>query len=364
MRATRSCAEDIEWVSPPSETVLRLLHKNEIGVKLFREKTGLSVEEFIDFLHDKHELNPSLIHCLSQVLGGSELFWTNRYSEFKDYVSESDDKFLMSNDRFLTDLSNIRSINIRSLSDDFRVSNLEYLIADYYDMPQIMYSRNQKFEPSPAGLANWIRKCELIAEKKIASQSIPVFDTEALIETLPEILSLSKVNNVLRILPKIQSILASVGIILVLSPNEKGNGVSGFAKKIFKRYRLIVVTDRYKNNAAFWFTLLHELAHCTLHEISQTIIHYSDQEFILADPSASNSYEEEEANEFVESMLFPAEMQSELHQASKSYKSLIKLAVNYEISASLVVGQVHRMKLAPYNYFRKVYQAVRFESIF
>ncbi len=364
MRATASFDEEVQWVSPPSETVLRLLHKKEIALGLFRERLELTVEDFIDLLHDKLEINERITYCLSEILGGSESFWYNRYMEFQQFVKESNNRILLSNNGFLNSLSQIRSINIQLLSDDFKVSTLEHLIADYYESPQIMYSRNQKFEPSPANIANWIRECELVAETTITSQPTPVFDSNILREILPEVISLSKVNNVIRVIPKIKNLLRGVGVILVLSPNETGFSISGFTKRILKRYRLVVVTDKYKNNAAFWFTLLHELAHCVLHSVRQTLIHYSDDEFILANSSSVKVYEEEEANQFVESLLFPVELKSQLQRASKSYNSLIKLAVNFEIPASLIVAQIHRSKLAPYNYFRKVYQPVKFDSIF
>lgn len=364
MTTSRCFNDEVEWVSPPSETILRLLHNKKINVNLFREQLDLSVDDFIDFLHDKLEVNPRIISYLSQVLGSSELFWMNRYQEFKTFVLASNTKTQQVNNSFLNSLSEIRSTDIQSLSDNFKVSTLEHLVMDYFERPQILYSRNQKTEPSPASLANWIRECELIAETTIASQSISLFDVEALERVIPEIISLSKINNVLKVLPKIKELLCNTGVILVLSPSETGYGVSGFTKRLFKSYRLVVVTDRYKNNAAFWFTLIHELAHCILHSINQTLIHYSDDEFILANSSSINVYEEEEANEYVESLLFPADFISQLSSASKSYKSLIRLAVKFGIPASLVAAQMHRTKLAPYSYFRKVYQPVKFNAIF
>lgn len=364
MRATANFDEEVQWVSPPSETVLRLLHNKEINLGLFREKLKLTVEDFIDLLHDKLEIDAHIVYCLSEVLGGSESFWHNRYVEFYQFVKASNSRILSSNNAFLSSLSHIRDTDVQLLSDDFKVSTLEHLIADYYEMPLIMYSRNQKFEPSPAKIANWIRKCELIAETTIASESIPVFNANLLGDLLPEVISLSKVNDVNRVVLKIKALLKDVGVILVLSPSEAGFGVSGFTKRILKKYRLVVVTDRYKNNAAFWFTLLHELAHCVLHSVRQTLIHYSDDEFILANSSTVKVYEEEEANQYVESLLFPTELKSQLLRASKSYRSLIKLAVNFEIPASLIAAQIHRSKLAPYSYFRKVYQPVEFDSIF
>ncbi|MCB9231506.1 MAG: ImmA/IrrE family metallo-endopeptidase [Bacteroidia bacterium] len=363
MIANRSFNEEVQWVSPPSETILRLLHNKRVSFYSFREQLQLSQADFFDLIHDKLEINSNIAKRLSKTLGSSETFWINRYQEFTEYVTFSNNEIQKENRPFLNSLSKIRHTEINSLADNFKVSTLEHLIMDYFEMPQVLYSRSQTVEPSPASLANWMRECELTAESVLLNKRIPFFGLENLERTIPEIVSHSKVNNVLKVIPKIKEALNSVGVILVLSPSDKGLGVSGFTKRLFKKYRLVVVTDRFKNNAAFWFTLLHELAHCLLHQLDQTLIHYSDDEFILANSSSNKLHEEEEANEYVESLLFPPELRSQLGFASRSYKSLIKLAVKYEIPASLVAAQIHRTQLAPYSYFRKVYQPVEFQSI-
>jgi len=356
--------QENRWVSPPSETILRLIYQKEINLHLFRVKIDLTVDQFFDLIHDKLAITARIASMLSSILGGSQRFWKNRYEQFAENLPHSNQKILNENFQFLNSLSKARNTTIDELLDSFKISSYEHLILDYLESPKIMYSKSQKIEPSPVNIANWVRKCELLAERLIYSEPVHTFSSEKLNDRIVDILSLSKINSISKIVSKIKTILADCGVILILSPCETGNGVSGFTKTILKKYRLVVVTDRYKNNAAFWFTLFHELAHCILHNLNDTIIHYSDEEFTLASLPTNHSYQEDEANNFVERLFFPEELMTELVKHRTSYKNIMRLGVKYDLSTSLIVAQIHRNKMAPYSFFRKVYKRVEFEEIF
>jgi len=357
-------SENITWVSPPSETILRIIYEKEINLCHFGKSIGLSTEGLSNLLYDKIDLTEDLAFHLSKVLGGTKVFWLQRYEQFKNSLQASNQLVLSDNFQFLESLSKIRSTSVDCLLDDFRVSTFENLIVEYLNSPQILYSKSQSIEPSPEKIANWVRECEKIAEKKVLSYPIPLFSAEKLNDSIGEILSLTKINHVEKIISNLKTILTKAGVLLVLSPNESGSGVSGFTKTLLKKYRLVVVTDRYKNNAAFWFTLLHELAHCILHSITHPIIHYSDDEFILASLETENIKEEIEANKFVDDILFTREMMRDLVKASKSYMGIIRLGVKYDFSTALLVAQIHRKKISPYSHYRKVFRKVEFNDIF
>ena len=356
--------QETTWVSPPSETILRLIYQKKTNLNRFRLETGFSVEQFMDLLHDKVKVSSRLASVLSGFLGGSQAFWMNRYELFNNQLEESNKITISENYHFLTNLSDLRQTSIEGLLNSFRVSTFEHLIMDYLHSPKIMYSKSQKAEASPVNIASWIRNCELVGERTVISELVNTFDPAALQATLGEVIALSKVNSVNKVIDRLKSILIEAGVVLVLSPSEVGNGVSGFTKSLLKRYRLVVVTDRYKNNAAFWFTLLHELAHCVLHSISQPLVHYSDHEFTLASLPTNNIFEEEEANAYVEELLFNRGLMKELERSSKSYRNIMRLAVKYDISTALIVAQIHRAKLAPYSHYRKVYKEVKFNEIY
>jgi len=357
-------SKNVTWVSPPSETILRLVHEKEINLHNFGKSLGFTVEQLLDLLYDKIEFTEELACYFSKFLGGSKTFWLERYNQFKADENASNQLVISDNLNFLDSLSKARSTSIDGLLDDFKVSTFENLIIEYLSRPKILYSKTQKIEPSPVMIANWVRECEMVAEKMLLSSPVPVFSAEKLNDSLSQILSMTKVNNVQKVISKLKAILIKSGVLLVLSPNESGSGVSGFTKTVMKKYRLVVVTDRYKNNAAFWFTLLHELAHCILHSLLNPIIHYSDEEFILASLETENVKEETEANKFIEDLLFTDVMMQDLIKASKSYDNIIRMGVNYDFSTALLVAQIHRKKISPYSYFRKVFRKVEFSDIF
>jgi len=350
---------DYEIISPPSATILRRVSDLNIDLKKFREILELTVEEFGKLIHDQLQLSEKLVYQFSKILGGSEVFWVNRYKNYNEDLSKSNQKVYLEYKLTLDELCRSRKTDINNLLNDFQYSSLEHLVLDYFENPIILYSKTQRFEPSPVKIANWIRECEKEAEKLIYEGKLKTFSAELLYELLPTIISYTKVNRVQNILDKIQEICYNTGVVVLFKSSQSGYGVSGFTKRLLKDYRLIVVTDRYKNNAAFWFTFLHELSHCILHDLRFPLIHYSDDEFQLASLKTNNIYEEEEANGYVESLLFPEDIKFKIRQCN-SYDDILTLAVKYDISAALIVAQIHREKLAPYSWYRKVYRKVEF----
>lgn len=352
------------WASPPSVTILRLAYNRNINIHLLRLQLEMNVDNFIDLIHDRIQVDNKLLSILSRNLGGSEEFWKNRYEQYFDDLGLSNMSVLANYSNLLSGLSKSRNIRLDSLLDDFKVSSLEHLVSEYFLSPKVMFSKDQRMDPSPIKLADWIRRCEIMAEKIIFSSPVLPFSSDTLKDLLPQVVSFSKVNSVENIIGGLKECLLSAGVILILSPSETGNGVSGLTKSLLKKFRLVVVTDRYKNNAAFWFTLLHELSHCILHSLNQPLIHYSDNMFKLASLPGNYSFEEDEANEYAENILFDFEIMRQLKKINLSYKSIIRLGVQYDISPSLLVAQMHRLDIAPYNYFRKVFREVKFNRIF
>ncbi len=348
-----------EIISPPSETILRRVSDLNIDLKKFREFLNLSVDEFGKLIHDQLTINNQLAYQFSKILGGSETFWSNRYRDYFDQLVESNKYIYLEYKQTLDSLCISRGIEIDNLLIDFQYSSLEHLILDYFKTPVILYSKTQRFEPSPVKLANWLRGSEKEGEQLIYEGCVRKFSSETLNEQILEIISYTKVNNIHNILDKIQDICFQCGVIVLFKSSESGYGISGLAKRLLKNYRLVVITDRYKNNAAFWFTLLHELSHCILHSLRSPLIHYSDEEFLLASLKSNNFYEEEQANKYVENILFPNEVKMEIKKCH-SYRDILSLAVRFDISASLIVAQIHREKIVPYSWYRKVYRKVEF----
>jgi plasmid maintenance system antidote protein VapI/Zn-dependent peptidase ImmA (M78 family) len=350
---------DAEIISPPSATILRRVTDLNIDLKKFREFLNLTVDDFGKLIHDQLPISTQLAYKLSNILGGSETFWANRYKDYSDQLTESNQYVYQEYKQTLDSLCASRGIEIDNLLNDFQYSSLEHLILDYFQTPVILYSRTQRFEPSPVKLANWLRNCEKEGEQLIYEGRVRKFSAETLNDKILDILSYTKVNNITNILGRIQDLCFQCGVVALFKSSESGYGISGLAKRLLNNYRLVVITDRYKNNAAFWFTLLHELSHCILHSLRSPLIHYSDEEFQLASLKSNNFYEEEQANSYVENTLFPDEVKTAIKSCS-SYRDVLSLAVKFDISASLIVAQIHREKIAPYSWYRKVYRKVEF----
>ena len=148
-----------------------------IDLKMFRDSLNLDVETFGQLIHDQLKINNKLAYRLSRVLGGSEVFWTNRYNDYFDELQESNQQVYQQYKITLDELCESRKTNIENLLYDFQYSSLEYLVLDYFESPMILYSRTQIFEPSPIKIANWIRECEKQAENLIYQGEVRKFSS-------------------------------------------------------------------------------------------------------------------------------------------------------------------------------------------
>lgn len=113
-----------------------------------------------------------------------------------------------------------------------------------------------------AKIALWLAKAkEQAKEFYIAHLAMPEFAGISK-EELSEIAKLSVDENIIKELPEI---LAFKGIILIYLPTLEGTKVDGATFLLSDKYPVIVHSIRYPRIDNFWFTLLHELAHLSLH---------------------------------------------------------------------------------------------------
>ncbi len=196
---------DAEIISPPSATILRRVTDLNIDLKKFREFLNLSVDDFAKLVHDQLTFNNQLAYKFSKILGGSETFWANRYRDYFDQLAESNKYIYGEYKQTLDSLCTSRGIEIDNLLKDFQYSSLEHLILDYFQTPVILYSKNQRFEPSPVKLANWLRDCEKEGEQLIYEGRVRKFSNESLNEQILNIISYTKINNIYNILGKLRA---------------------------------------------------------------------------------------------------------------------------------------------------------------
>ena len=154
---------------------------------------------------------------------------------------------------------------------------------------------------------------------------------------------------------------AGVGLVILETlPKTPIRGISKFTDD---GNPLIVITTKYNKDHIFWQTFFHEAAHLILH--SDRKIHLDEGETII--PSLDNSMEVEADNFMVSTLLYPFELSEVIKKIDfqlmkrdqlASWRNIVNVAEQIQISPSLLTGLLKREAKIPYSYFNKGHKPV------
>jgi HTH-type transcriptional regulator/antitoxin HigA len=133
-------------------------------------------------------------------------------------------------------------------------------------------------------------------------------------------------------------VLADRGIILIVEPQVPGLKIDGAAFIVDGR-PVIGMTIRTDTVDNFWFTLMHELAHVTLHFSTGLAVGFYDQ----TDQETSVDEQEEEANRFASNLLIPEERwRRSTARIAKSAAVIERFANELGIHPAIVFGRIRK----------------------
>ncbi|QBK29558.1 XRE family transcriptional regulator [Roseitalea porphyridii] len=152
---------------------------------------------------------------------------------------------------------------------------------------------------------------------------------------MPELVRLSReADGPLRAM----TMLANHGIVLIVEPQVPGLKIDGAAFVVDGR-PVIGMTLRTDTVDNFWFTLMHELAHVTLHYSTGLAVGFYDQ----TDQGTSVDEQEEEANRFASNLLIPEERwRRSMARIAKSATVIERFANELSIHPAIVFGRVRK----------------------
>jgi HTH-type transcriptional regulator/antitoxin HigA len=135
-----------------------------------------------------------------------------------------------------------------------------------------------------------------------------------------------------------RKMLADRGIVLVVESQVPGLKIDGAAFIVDSRpvIGMTVRTDTVDN---FWYTLMHELAHVTLHYSTGLAVGFYDQ----TDQETSVDEQEEEANRFASNLLIPEERwRRSTARIAKSAPVIERFANELGIHPAIVFGRIRK----------------------
>ena len=157
-----------------------------------------------------------------------------------------------------------------------------------------------------------------------------------------------------------QKHLKDIGIILVIEPHFSKTYLDGAAILVNKENPVIGLTLRHDRLDNFWFTLMHELAHISLHYNQDVSLFYDE----LETAPAGLDEKEREADELAEESLLPkAKWEVSPARLIPSSMAANSLAKELGVHVAIIAGQI-RHKGNKYIYLNKIISEAKVRSYF
>ncbi len=157
-----------------------------------------------------------------------------------------------------------------------------------------------------------------------------------------------------------QKSLKDVGIILVIEPHFSKTYLDGAAILVNKENPVIGLTLRHDRLDNFWFTLMHELAHISLHYNQDVSLFYDE----LETASIDLDEKEKEADELAEESILPkAKWEVSPARLIPSSMAANSLAKELGVHVAIIAGQI-RHKGNKYIYLNKIISEAKVRNYF
>jgi len=157
-----------------------------------------------------------------------------------------------------------------------------------------------------------------------------------------------------------QKRLKEIGIILVVEPHFSKTYLDGAAILVNKENPVIGLTLRYDRLDNFWFTLMHELAHISLHYNEDVSLFYDELETATVDLDEK----EKEADSLAEESLLPkAKWEISPARLIPSSMAANSLAKELGVHVAIIAGQI-RHKGNKYVYLNKIINEAKVRNYF
>lgn len=250
-------------VSSPGHIITRKLEDFGWSQKDLAEVTGRPPQAINEIIQGIKQVTPETALELAAAFGTSAELWMNLEIHYRLHRARKDDReAIIARRSRLYALAPVPELIKRgwvekgSSLDDLERSVCALLrIPTPNEAPPLVASlRKSAQRPAEIGsLAAWIRRAELLAE----AQSLPPFDPARLRWGLSQLLNFTRrAEGVAEVRP----FLHSLGIHFVIVPHLSKTYLDGAVFWIGDR-PAVALTLRFDRIDAFWFTLLHELAH-------------------------------------------------------------------------------------------------------
>lgn len=322
---------------------------------------GRPVQAINEIVRGVKQITPETAIELAAALDTSPEFWINLETNYRLFLvrkekGNSDGNEIARKRRLyelapVTELGKRGWIHLTKDIDELEREVCRFLgIASPEETPQLMARFRCATERDLATHARlaWLRRVEHLA----AQQHVAAFRLEQLREALPMLRGYaSQAEHV----TQVPAFLQELGLHIVLVPHLPKTSIDGAAFYL-DDHPVIALSLRYDRIDAFWFTLMHELAHIVLGHTGL----YVDEK--LDDPEGQLEQVEIEANKQASDWLIdPARFEAFVNQTRPHFSEfkIEQFAAQQGVHPGIVEGRLHYQGVVHYNHLRKLLVKVK-----
>ena len=347
-------------VVSPGHILKRELEVREWTQRDLAEITGRPPQTIGEIVRGTKQITPETAIELAEALETSPDFWINLEKNYRLFLTQKDrgqtnENRIARKSRLYTLAPVAELIKRGWIRQTENINDLELELCRFLHIespdqtPQLATNFRCSTERGPETNARiaWLRRVEtLVLQQQVAS-----FDHARLREVLPNLTCLAKQVELVTLIPQF---LRDLGVHIVFVPHLPNTFIDGAAFSIHD-HPVIAMSLRYDRIDAFWFTLMHELAHIVLKH--QGV--YLDE---LEDKGLQSQEAEIEANNQARNWLIdPMALERFINQTRPyfSRKKIERFAEENSIHPGIVLGRLQYEGLIEYKNLRTLLVKVK-----
>jgi len=343
-----------DYAVPPGETLLETIEALGMDQRELAVRTGLTPKTINLIVKGRAPLTFETAIRLERATSVPARVWNNLETNYRAVLAQSEERTRLESraDWLKKMLIPVNELVRRSAIERTRdKSELLKRVLEFFGVsstraweelwlaPAVSFRKSRCFTSQPGACAAWLRLGELDAQKVDCAP----FNKDCFMDALRSIRAMTASpppgfgEEVRRICPV-------SGVAVAFVKGIKGAPISGAARWLTPDKALIQLSNRYRRDDQFWFSFFHEAGHLLRGAKKTVYIDGADEEEDKAEVAA---------NRFAEDFLIPPNRAAQL-LGLKSHKAIEGFARSIGISPGIVVGQLHKKKLARYEFFQKL----------
>jgi len=342
----------------PGRIILRELEtrgwsQNDLAAIMGRPEQVIS-----EIVRAKKQITAETARQLAKSFGTSPDFWLNLEMQYQLHQAKKENHETDIERRSkLYHLAPINDMIKRGwIQTGKTIDDLEQEYSRFFQIPTIDYQPQVAFRPRVSeergpedrAIVAWVRRVEQLA----AEQSVSAFSLESVPPIIDQLLILAENESDIA---KIPSLLIDNGIHFIFVPHLPKTYLDGAALWV-NDHPVIALSLRYDRIDAFWFTLLHEVAHIFLKHQQVHVDQLFDQE------NQALGQEEVEANKQATDWLLLEDAIRDFIESNRPRYSRLgieRFAVEQKRHPGIIIGQLMHRKELKYSHLREHLVKVR-----